>query len=185
MDGAAAKFQVPQPAARVRSWLLCTLVALMTACLITWIDGGVDALPSMAVGCITSLALALVWLASAAGLGSWLGIWMGVRGAATSVCLGVAALLVVDQWCGTMGLLSSGIVAPLVVLAPGWWLLSRQPLTLRTPTLPTWSTVPIGVACGTMLAAAMVPAGFLWSTEFGGYDALSYHLQVPREWLLA
>ena len=169
----------------MRSWLLCTLVALMTACLVTWIDGGVDALPSMAVGCITSLALALVWLASAAGLGSWLGIWMGVRGAATSVCLGVAALLVVDQWCGTMGLLWSGIVAPLVVLAPGWWLLSRQPLNLRTPTLPTWSTVPIGVACGTMLAAAMVPAGFLWSTEFGGYDALSYHLQVPREWLLA
>ena len=34
-----------------------------------------------------------------------------------------------------------------------------------------------------MLAAALVPAGYLWSTEFGAYDALSYHLQSPREWL--
>ena len=185
MDGAAAKFQVPQPTVRVRSWLLCTLVALLTACLTTWIDGGMDALPPMALGCLTSLALALVWMASAAGLGSWLGGWMNVRGVATSVSAGVAALLVIDQWCGTMGLLSRGLVVPLLTLAPGWWLLARRPLTMRVPTLPTWSTVPIGIACGTLLAAAMVPAGFLWSTEFGGYDALSYHLQVPREWMQA
>jgi hypothetical protein len=33
-----------------------------------------------------------------------------------------------------------------------------------------------------VLASASAP-GWLWSTEFGGYDALSYHLQLPKEWL--
>jgi hypothetical protein len=50
---------------------------------------------------------------------------------------------------------------------------------------PVWLSTAIGVASGAMLVASMVPTGFIWSTEFGGYDALSYHLQVPREWALA
>jgi hypothetical protein len=32
-----------------------------------------------------------------------------------------------------------------------------------------------------LLAATSAP-GWLWRTEFGGYDALSYHLQLPKEW---
>lgn len=36
---------------------------------------------------------------------------------------------------------------------------------------------------GALLAAAASTPGWLWPTEFGGYDALSYHLQLPREWL--
>lgn len=185
VEATRSKFQVPESPRRVRSWLLCVLVALATSCTITWVDGGPDALPSMTVGCVTSLALAAVWLASAAGIGSLLGGWMGVRGTASCVGVGTAVLLVADQWLGTLGVLSQGVLAPLAALAPGWWLLARRPPILRLATLPTWSTAPIGIACGTLLAAAMVPAGFLWSTEFGGYDALSYHLQVPREWLAA
>jgi hypothetical protein len=34
-----------------------------------------------------------------------------------------------------------------------------------------------------LVVAACSAPGWLWSTEFGGYDALSYHLQLPREWL--
>ncbi|MBL9032945.1 MAG: glycosyltransferase family 39 protein [Phycisphaerae bacterium] len=34
-----------------------------------------------------------------------------------------------------------------------------------------------------MLVAAANPPGWLWASEAGGYDALSYHLQLPREWL--
>ena len=49
--------------------------------------------------------------------------------------------------------------------------------------MPWAVSAPIGLACGVLLAAIAVPPGFLWSTEFGGYDALSYHLQLPKEWI--
>ncbi|RMH14745.1 MAG: hypothetical protein D6695_00350, partial [Planctomycetota bacterium] len=42
----------------------------------------------------------------------------------------------------------------------------------------------IPAAC-ILLIAASNPPGSLWDSEFGGYDALSYHLQLPQEWLIA
>jgi len=40
-------------------------------------------------------------------------------------------------------------------------------------------------AIGILLTAASSPPGWLWDTEFGGFDALSYHLQLPQEWFVA
>jgi hypothetical protein len=40
------------------------------------------------------------------------------------------------------------------------------------------TAVPLGVA----IAGATLPPGILWGDEPHGYDVLSYHLQVPREW---
>lgn len=40
-------------------------------------------------------------------------------------------------------------------------------------------------AFGVLMAAACNPPGWLWASEFGGFDALSYHLELPREWLAA
>lgn len=36
---------------------------------------------------------------------------------------------------------------------------------------------------GLLFAASVSTPGFLWSSEFGGFDALSYHLQLPQEWI--
>ncbi len=36
-----------------------------------------------------------------------------------------------------------------------------------------------------LLVAACNPPGYLWDSEFGGFDALSYHLQLPQEWLVS
>jgi len=44
---------------------------------------------------------------------------------------------------------------------------------MHVATVPTIAIV--------ILAACSAP-GWLWATEFGGYDVLSYHLQLPREW---
>ncbi|HAW95717.1 MAG TPA: hypothetical protein DCX60_05525 [Phycisphaerales bacterium] len=33
-----------------------------------------------------------------------------------------------------------------------------------------------------LVVAACAAPGWLWQTEFGGYDAMAYHLQLPREW---
>lgn len=46
-----------------------------------------------------------------------------------------------------------------------------------------WSSVLIAPPCGLLLVAACCPPGTLWSVEAFGYDVLSYHLQIPREWL--
>lgn len=43
------------------------------------------------------------------------------------------------------------------------------------------ATLPIGV----MLAGGLVLPGLLWGDEPHGYDVLSYHLQIPREWFEA
>jgi len=169
--------------ARSRAWVLAVGAALAWACALTAVDGGTRALPDMGVALLGSAPWVGLWLASAAGLGRWIGSRMRLHEPFACWGVGVAALLAMDQWAGSFGLLASGLLPALALLAPGWWLLSRQGLRLERPGLSLWSAAPLGVACGALLAACLVPPGFLWSTEFGGYDALSYHLQLPREWL--
>ncbi len=142
-----------------------------------------EALPGMGLALLGSLPGVLLWLASAAGLGNGLGTLMRLPDPFVRWGVGMFALLSLDQWAGTVGLFAAGLVPTLALLAPGWWLLARWGARGEQPRLSPWSAVPLGVACGTLLAACLVPPGFLWSTEFGGYDALSYHLQLPREWL--
>lgn len=50
------------------------------------------------------------------------------------------------------------------------------------PALPLISPV-LALPAGIILGAALFAPGWLWDSEFGGYDALSYHLQLPKEWL--
>ncbi|MBL8761563.1 MAG: hypothetical protein JNL50_09700 [Phycisphaerae bacterium] len=53
--------------------------------------------------------------------------------------------------------------------------------------LPRWVSLTLNasfvIASAVLVVAALSPPGWLWSSEFGGYDALSYHLQLPQEWL--
>jgi hypothetical protein len=46
----------------------------------------------------------------------------------------------------------------------------------------TW-LVALALPVGVLIASASTAPGWLWQTEFGGYDALTYHLLLPREWL--
>lgn len=39
------------------------------------------------------------------------------------------------------------------------------------------------VGAGAILALSCNPPGSLWDSEFGNYDSLSYHLELPRQWL--
>jgi hypothetical protein len=62
----------------------------------------------------------------------------------------------------------------------------RLPEPLRTAPLAAARLSPWLLLCLPALAigivAAASPPGWLWNSEFGGFDALSYHLQLPREW---
>jgi len=116
--------------------------------------------------------------------------------------LGVALLLVLAALLGRLGLLGRPAVVPgagtgavgggaallvllgLALAAPGVLRgLRRLPAVLRRPAGPTtWAGLAVLPALAVLLAASASAPGWLWASEFGGYDALSYHLQLPVEW---
>jgi hypothetical protein len=113
---------------------------------------------------------------------------------ALQFALGLSLMLTLSHALGCLGLLA-GPIGRVIATAPcavGLLLLAEQAFRAfrRAPTgsVP-WSPDPSlllwipGLAV--MLVAACNPPGWLWSSEFGGFDALSYHLQLPQEWLRA
>ncbi len=126
---------------------------------------------------------AMVWLVAAWGAGAWFG-GPGMA-APLRFCLGVSLLLTAGAVLGMLGLLSttSATVLMLAASAGGFRVLARGGRglhTRRTPPGWLWASLP-GIAL--LLTAAANPPGVLWSSEYGGYDVLGYHLELPKEWL--
>jgi len=151
--------------------ILCTLT-LVPALL--WLGGAVE-IGSGLLQALPSVGLAWLWWAAARGYGHWL-----LPGSADmGPVVGVVGLVFLDQCLGRLGLMD---------LTSAWGLLALGLLGYRrttpTPTSLGWSqmewtwVLPLAVL-GT---AALVPPGWLWDTEFGGYDVLSYHLALPADW---
>jgi hypothetical protein len=142
---------------------------------------------------LTALPWALLWIGAAVGYG-WLCARLLAPNAKDPVALqlglGVTALLLLDRSLGALGVLQiGGSVGGWILIALGLGLLipSLQggpgtPRRSATPDWLIWTAVP---AVTVMLLAACSAPGALWTTEFGGYDALSYHLQLPAEWWAA
>ena len=147
----------------------------------------------------------IAWMLSAFGLGLALVkiLALDQRRSTVSLSIGCAAMLFIDAVAGTLGFFGSGIfgigsgqIPAAILLLPGIFLLGRnfdsnrtfqfrsasQPASEKTTT-GLWLAWTITPAIATLLLAAVTTPGWLWSSEFGGYDALSYHLQLPREWL--
>ena len=133
----------------------------------------------------------IAWFASAMGWG-WLLRRVLLpditRGLVVQTVLGAAVLLLIGwllAWFGwqnqTTGWLALGF---------GWIFLIRQGQDNREVfTRPeTWPALPeitmlAAPAAALAVGAATVAPGVLWASEARGYDVLSYHLQLPREWL--
>lgn len=131
------------------------------------------------------------WLA-AAGWGWAIGRVLGLRGPngwIGRLGAGLAALLFVDAGLGLVGLLNAyttwGMAgAGAAILA---WRVTRPEVQERMhrhgPLQLSWAMIVGGFPLGVLLVASTCPVGSLWRIEALGYDALSYHLQLPREWL--
>ena len=156
----------------------------------------------LAVALRTGLVAALWWLAA---IGFGFGILRLVRAArreperattsrddlAIAIASGAAALLFLDATLASLGLFSRlGSIAAWVPIAAGGFLAVR---TLRdrgvaadrdAAPAPWYAGAGIGAIVALMAVAAASSPGWLWSSEFGGYDALSYHLELPKHWLL-
>ncbi len=152
-------------------------------------------------------AVALLWWVGAAGIGLWIDSrWLRASAAtnhehgiarriAESLPLGAGALLSLVHALGSLGLLTAagGVVAWLPI-ALGLYLLVRlaREGSDASPSRTeedsgAWSAVvapALAAALAALYAAAAASAPeWLWSSEFGGYDALSYHLELPKEWI--
>ncbi len=108
-----------------------------------------------------------------------------------ALAIGPGLLLFFSHLIGILGLLSGpkgfwiswGVCAVGIVL-----LLVRLVAALRNAPnigpLPRASLLWI-VPTALLLVAACNPTGALWSSEARGFDAMSYHLQLPQEWARA
>ncbi|KAF0242411.1 MAG: hypothetical protein FD180_3909, partial [Planctomycetota bacterium] len=144
-------------------------------------------------------SVALFW-GGALGLGRLAGVALFGRGAdplesarapaaarfAVEGGLGFAVLMTLLHLLGLAGFVRAPVV---VLLLLGGCVAALVGRDLRS--LPGRATAMLahpGVALvaplvAILLLAASFPPGMLWPSEAKGYDALEYHLQVPREWL--
>ncbi|MFG0328289.1 MAG: hypothetical protein ACF8PN_00165 [Phycisphaerales bacterium] len=153
-----------------------------------------NALSGFAFVALTESWAAIVWLIAALGFGR--AIERGLVKAAplwrTPVewSLGVAFLLWLDHLLGAAGVLTTRYGATAWVIdAVGVTLLllvrgrdDEDAGPSDADGLPlTWLAAAPGIAV--LLVAASSAPGWLWLSEAHGYDTLSYHLQLPKEWL--
>ena len=62
------------------------------------------------------------------------------------------------------------------------WHRANPNASISWPKIP-WTFVLIMPGIALLLVASAIPPGLIWSVEAFSYDAMSYHLQLPREWL--
>lgn len=136
---------------------------------------------------------ALAYLLAAIGLGrlpAAVCAWGMESRIALQAALGVGMMLWVSHLLGCFGLLSGDGLGPRLVawsvVGLGLVLLLDQMVRgelapEKWPVLP-WLAVFAAPAAATLLVASANAPGWLWESEFGAYDALSYHLQLPKEW---
>ncbi|HRP64102.1 MAG TPA: hypothetical protein PK400_12455, partial [Phycisphaerales bacterium] len=140
-----------------------------------------------------ALPWAAAWLCAALGFGRPVQRWLAPCAEdafAVQIAFGAAILLLLENALGRLGLLAiGGGVGAWFVIGLGFALLLLQWRTLqqqdelsgvRLPPFLFWCATP---AIAVWLIASASAPGWLWDTEYGGYDALSYHLQLPREWV--
>lgn len=194
--------QVPQVAngtptqRRLRTWLPGLLIAFLIV-----VVGGAPSLDAAfhpwirLVGALIGVMYAL----SAIGIGTALSRMVRRTGQAESgwglglaAALGFSILLAVSHAMGVLGLLSvDRWWIALLVLAPGVVLFalhvakgSKRTVDHGRPWASDWLFAgALGASRIVLCMAALVSPGWLWPSEFGAFDSLSYHLQLPKEWL--
>lgn len=151
---------------------------------------------------IESGGVSLAWLLGALGLGRVVRPLLRVSpgsaananaapsgGWTLQLCAGVAIMLALSHGLGALGLFGGrgGMLIAWTPVVVGVLTLFDQ-IRRRENRPELWGAVPATALLGLpgaaiLIVAACAPPGTLWSSEARGYDTLSYHLQLPREWL--
>lgn len=182
-----------QPRARLSFAAILPVLGLLLCATVFASAGEPQNLGPSLLSIITTLFHAfpvVAYLAGAVGLGMLLAPL--TRGAherrALETALGLGAMLTLSHALGWAGLLAGhkgSVIAWIPILAG----IIALALSLRSPDSRRelrsfFSLWGVGfVAFSLIIVAACSPPGWLWDTEFGGFDVLVYHLQLPREWI--
>jgi hypothetical protein len=154
---------------------------------------------SLAGNLLSAGLIALLWLASAIGLGlplarlalTWRTSTQPIDHADLrwlALALGPAAMLWLNHLLGWAGLLSGRtghyVAIALTLVGLGFLLAHAFRFVRRKGRIiqaPGTSMLAVG-AIAVLLCAAASPPGWLWRSEAGGFDAMSYHLPLVHEW---
>ncbi len=132
---------------------------------------------------------ALVYLVAGFGLGWPLSrLWAHAHDRLSiQLAVGLALLFSLSEILGIAGLLAPGPAIATCLLGVALAAVQVSLALRRTPAPPEPSLAwALAAPAGTVLiVAAAMPPGWLWASEYGAYDALSYHLQLPQEWIAA
>lgn len=151
-----------------------------------WIAAGA----TVAALTLSAGVLAGLWMAGAIGLGRAFAPALSRINEprtrwALQTALGVALMLSLAHALGALGLLNRWSAwAPTLIgmVALVHQVRSRRVEERTTPgwRWPWWAgAIPVALMC----VAASNPPGTLWASEGRGYDVLSYHLTLAREWI--
>ncbi len=179
------------PRAAIAAGALLALVAIVAS-----LGEGADPLPGLATIAYLLLTAGLPALAYVGSGIGWGRLFRPVLAGSADRCalqvaLGLALLLSISHALGALGLLAAPVRLPVGagVLLIGLALLAHQVLGHR-PAKPEsgsarapWPAILALPGVAVLVVGACQAPGWLWASEAGGYDALSYHLQLPREWL--
>jgi hypothetical protein len=169
-----------------RAWLVYGAVALVGAGVVASI-GGADPVGGVAAvvdGFLRGAVVAGVIACAAMGYG---GVVVSklrrVRArAALEMAVGLGIVLVGWLVLGAVGIVH--LFTAWATLLPGVGLfvsgLMRRRPAVSAPPAWAWASLPGFVV---LFVAASSPPGALWASEFGGYDALSYHLPLASAWI--
>ncbi|MBX3390835.1 MAG: hypothetical protein KF691_15405 [Phycisphaeraceae bacterium] len=188
----------PGPSTERLVWPLLAALLVVLVGAIASIGGPLSGLQGPAAAAywlLASAGPAALYIASGIGLGRLvLPLFRKAREAwAIQAVAGLSLQLSIGHGINCVGAWLPGYLWNLVSLAPGALGLVLLIASLRRPPreasggsrIGLWMIAPgaFVLALAVMLVAAMEAPGILWSSEFGGFDVLSYHLQLPREWL--
>jgi len=132
--------------------------------------------------------LALIYVVAGLGFGGLAaGLWRGASEAgAMRLGVGLALMLTISFVLGVLGAMAMAMATAIAVLVLGVavfvWTGARSKGAWRARRVSPWLAL-WGVPLAVLVVAASNPTGWLWRSEAHGYDAMSYHLQLPQEWL--
>jgi len=134
------------------------------------------------VGHARGILVAALWCLAAAGWGRPLAAWLGTRGTGRTIVvgLGFVALGLATWAAGVLGLLAPVCLAVLALPA----LVPFRPSGPRRPRVVA-AREPVAAVCAVLTGVFLfIYAWPAFAPELG-WDALTYHLQVPAHWLSA
>jgi hypothetical protein len=153
--------------------------------------GPIDGLSWVMLRLASAGSAPAAYILGAAGLGRLaLPLFRGSRDEwALQLAVGLGLMLSLSHALGVLRLFEgvAGHYTAIGIIIAGIALLAHQLLaggTLQNASmvLPA-SALPALAGGALLLVAACSPPGWLWDSEFGGFDALAYHLELPQQWL--